>query len=293
LNIRSNFILVLITQHHGRNWRQVTQIAALIPLEHRVVLRKFCLMKTYFSAAVALLLLPAPFIARVAAQDSPSRESLYPSINISGRAEVSRPPDLAVVRIGAVAQARDARLAQNQVNNTVGRILEALRSLEIPDRDLKTTRLSLTPVYAPARPEPRGRFEPAEPRIAGYRASNTVEARTQDVRLLGDIIDLAVASGANHIENISFELKDDRAARQEALRRAVAEARGKAEAVSEAMNVSLGSILEVVEGGVEVIRPPMEFTRMAYAAPEAGAPVEPGEIRVEATVTIRFRIEQN
>jgi uncharacterized protein len=100
-------------------------------------------------------------------------------------------------------------------------------------------------------------------------------------------------SGANQIETISFELKNDLPARQEALRRAVAEGRGKAEAISEAMGVSLTSVLEVVEGGVQVIRPHMEFARMAYAAPDTGAPVEPGEIRLEASVTIRFRIEPN
>jgi uncharacterized protein len=255
-------------------------------------------MKSYFGSAplalAGLMLFDPISTTRLAAQENTSRELLYPSISVSGRGEVSRRPDLAVIRVGAVAQARDARVAQNEVNLILRRTLESLQALEIPDQDLQTARISLTPVYAPGRPEPRGRADvPPEPRIVGYRAANTLEVRTQELRILGDIIDVAVESGANQIENISFQLKDDLPARQEALRRAVAEGRSKAEALSEAMGVSLTSVLEVIEGGVQVMRPHMEFARMAYAAPEAGAPVEPGEIRLEASVTIRFRIEPN
>src|SRR5437764_822958 len=68
----------------------------------------------------------------------------------------------------------------------------------------------------------------------------------------------------------------------------VAERDGKADAIAAALGVRIDSVLEVQEGG-QIVRPLFAGAMMARAA-EAATPVEPGQVSVTASVTIRYRI---
>jgi uncharacterized protein YggE len=131
---------------------------------------------------------------------------------------------------------------------------------------------------------------PGGPRVAGYRAIQILQIGLDDVRRTGEILDAALAAGANHVEDPVFRLNDEAASRQEALRRAVRDARGKAEAIAQAMGVRLTGILEATEGEVSVVRP-LPMSRMAAAG--LATPVEPGQLQVEGRVTIRYRITES
>ena len=107
-----------------------------------------------------------------------------------------------------------------------------------------------------------------------------------DLTKVGDVIDEGVKAGANQVEELSFQLKDDTAARREALTGASKQARAKADAIAQAMGLRIDGVLEVGEGGVQVMRPRMDLARAGVAAMEAaGTPVQPGQVDVRATVT--------
>ncbi len=216
------------------------------------------------------------------------------SLSAMGQGQAAAAPDLAVVRLGAVVQAPAASAAQAQVNEIMQRALTDIAALGVPKEQIRTAGLTLTPVYTD-RMRPRKQEEPAAPpQIVGYRASNTVETRLEDLTKVGGVIDAGVAAGANQIEGIAFELKQDTEQRKQALQAAVAEARAKAEAIAAGMGVRLDSVREVTEGGVDVIQPRAKMARMAPAmmSQDAGAPVEPGQVRVSATVTVQYAISE-
>jgi len=229
-----------------------------------------------FTLVSALFTIPCP------AQD----EAAIPMLSVTGDASVSSAPDQALVRLGVVRQSETAEEAQRQVSSAVQRILQNLRGLGLESGDLQTSQLTLYPVYADQRPQPN---RPSEPVIAGYRASNIVSATVNDLENVGSVIDSALSAGANRIEGIQFRLKNDAAAREEALAAAVTQARRKADILAKAAGVSIVGIQEIAEQGVSV-RPfaPRPEVMMARAAMET--PVEPGEVDITATVTIRYRI---
>ena len=130
-----------------------------------------------------------------------------------------------------------------------------------------------------------------EPRITGYRASNVLEARVNDIAKVGDVVDAGIDAGANELQGVTFELKDDAKARADALRQAVDEARADAEMLAAALGVQLGPIEEAMRGGGGVFPPqPLMRGRMGMMAAEMATPVQPGEVRVSASVTLRYRI---
>jgi uncharacterized protein YggE len=209
-----------------------------------------------------------------------------PVLTVSGSGQARVAPDEATVRLGVLAQAPTAREAQDRVNRVANAVLEAVRKVGIPAERIQTTGLSLGPQYAQGRNESQG------PRITGYQASNTVNILVQDLSKIGPVIDAGLAAGANNLDGVEFGLRNDTAARAAALTDAVAEARGKAEALAKALRVRLMEIVEVVEGSVSISPPPSPYRGRIAMAAEAmvATPVSAGEVGVEASVTVRWRI---
>jgi hypothetical protein len=219
------------------------------------------------------------------AQPAPSGGPPLPSIAVTGTAEVSAVPDRAVVSLGAVVEAKNALDAQKQIAQVMQRVIRDIKAQGIPEEKIRTAGLSLNPVYS--HPAPKAGQEPEAPRIVGYRASNTVRVQVDDTERVGAVIDAGITAGANQLNSLSFDLRDDLKFRKQALQLAAQEARAKAEAIASALNLQLGEVIEVREEA----GPPTYPVERRFAAPAAAAtPVQPGQVQVNAGVTVRFRL---
>ncbi len=212
-----------------------------------------------------------------------------PTLSVRGHAEVLVPPDEVVVRLGAVIQQADADIAQMDVNKIMQRAIKAIAPLGIPDKQIQTVGITLTPVYSTT-PPPGVVPPPPEPHIVGYRASNAIQIRLDDVHLLGKVIDVAVAAGANQVQDVTFRLKDDTQYRQEALAAAARKAQAKAQTIADALGVELAGIRQVQEAGVQTVQPTAYGRPLMATAAAAPTPVQPGEVRVDATVQVTYQL---
>jgi uncharacterized protein YggE len=77
---------------------------------------------------------------------------------------------------------------------------------------------------------------------------NSISIRLDNLALIGPVVDAGLKAGANQLEGVQFALRDDLPQREEALKKAVNEARRKAGAMAEAMDVELREVLEISEG---------------------------------------------
>src|SRR5262252_9871186 len=214
----------------------------------------------------------------------PNIEPRPPVLVVNGTAQILVAPDEASVRLGIVRQAPNAQTAQEQANAVAQEILNAVGKAGVPASQIQTMRLVLSPVYAPRSPDSRD-----APRIVAYNATNTVSVRLDNLSLVGPIIDAGLKAGANQLEGVQFGLRNDLPSRQQALKQAVDEARSKAMTMADALRVNLAEVVEAAEGGVSIIADRVE-PLTARAAVAGETPVSPGQIQVNATVTIRYRI---
>jgi hypothetical protein len=242
--------------------------------------------------ALALASLTLPLAAQTGtAGGGQAMDDTIPVLTVSGSGEARVAPDEATVRLGVVAQAATARAAQDQVSRAAGAVLDAIRKLGVKDQDIQTSGLSLSPLYSQGRPNQ----ENQAPRITGYQANNTVTVRIEDLTKVGPVIDAGLGAGANTLDGVEFGLRNDEAARAQALADAALKARSKAQTLASTLGLKLGNILEVVEGGVSVVPQPYpRFNRamaeLSVASPET--PVSAGQVGVQASVTLRYRISQ-
>ena len=190
------------------------------------------------------------------------------------------PPDLALVDGGVTSEAKTAREASDANNNTMGKVLQALKGAGIDAKDVQTSRLSLQPQNAPNRTGPSA--------ITGYRASNRVTIRVRDVSKVASVIDTLVGAGANEIGGIKFTVSQASKWLDEARDKAVADARRKAEIYARAAGVALGAPLSISE---ESSPEPIRYRGKMSAGMAAGAPVAQGEETLSVTVNVSWAIK--
>jgi hypothetical protein len=197
---------------------------------------------------------------------------------------VSETPDRVYIDVGVSTQARRSEDAASQNAAHLATVIAAVKRAAGPGAQLTTTEYSINPDYN----YPRGGGNPT---VVGYTVSDVVEARLDDLRKIGGVIDAATQAGSNNIQNIRFALRDEQVPRNQALRQAVLNARQDADALADALGLRVVRVLFVNEGS-----PPVEpvYPRGRIFAQAAGmaapTPVETGTLEVSATVTLTVAV---
>jgi uncharacterized protein YggE len=211
-----------------------------------------------------------------------------PVIVVSGEADASMAPDIAIVALGVTKLEKTAREALDANNKAMAAVLHALKDQGIADKDMQTSGFSIQPQYA--YPE-NGDGTQKPPMLTGYQVSNLVTVRLRDLTKLGTILDQAVTLGVNQGGDIRFTNDNPEKTVTEARTAAVKAAFAKARTLAEAAGVKLGRVLKITE---DVARPePQPVMRMQMAKQASDAvPVATGENSYSVDVNVTFAIVQ-
>ncbi|MGB9887777.1 MAG: SIMPL domain-containing protein [Moorellales bacterium] len=224
---------------------------------------------------------PEPAVA----QGTAGTEAWRSTITVQGQGEAVAAPDQMLLDVGVVTTAGTAREAQQENARRADQVIKGLLAQGIDRKDIQTVNYGVYPEYD-YRPEKEGQ----PPKITGYRVINTLRVRVRNLEQAGLIIDRAVGDGANQVQSLQFVLSDTAAVQSEALARAVADARHKAEALARAVGRSLGEVLSVQEGGTSVPQPIYRALDLGGAG-QAATPVEPGQLSFAASVQVVFALK--
>ena len=116
--------------------------------------------------------------------------------------------------------------------------------------------------------------------ITGYQASNTVTV-TAPVGKSGNLVDQAVSAGANNVDGPNLSVSDTSDAYAAAMKKAVADAQSKAQAIASASGLTLGGIVHISDDGSSTPGPiayAMDASaREGRAADRGRHPADPGD----------------
>jgi uncharacterized protein len=207
-------------------------------------------------------------------------------VMVTGDSIVQAQPDTAVLTISVVTQAKRALDAQEENASKSDAVVRTLKSAAGPGAEIKTTGYSLQPQ--------RQYRENQPPTITGYEARNTVIVIISDLTKVGPVIDAAAQSGANDVGGVSFTLRKDRPARDEALAQATREAMGKAQVIAQALGGRVVRIVEVQEEGIVRPLPVYDLPQreaLMQARAAAPTPIEVGTLEITSRVQLVAEIE--
>ena len=203
------------------------------------------------------------------------------TIVVSGTGHVAVQPDVADLRLGVTVTKPTVVAARAEAAVTLEAILRAVDGAGISRADVRTATLSVQPRY--------DYRDGRAPVLTGYEIANIVEISVRDLSVLGGVIDATLAAGATSMDGLTFRLADPVPSERDARRRAMAEARSRADVLAEAAGLTIVGVSDILEG--QPLRPPgplAKAERMALAA-DAPTPVEAGTLEVTVTVSVTYR----
>jgi len=229
-----------------------------------------------FIALMLVVLAPA-----LAAAQQPRPEPVVVTV---GEGLVQAVPDRAWVNITAESRASSPREAQKRNADAMTPVQAKLRAAGIPADAIKTIAYDLQQEWD---------FVNNRRVSRGYVARNTVEVRVDAIDRVGEVLEIAVGSGATAVGGIRFDLKERVKLEREALRLAVADARAKAEAAAAGAGQSIARVVRIEEQGT-ISRPPMPYLReVASLQSDAAAapPISAGQMELRAQVTLTAELK--
>jgi uncharacterized protein YggE len=235
-------------------------------------------MRTFLVGIVAAL-------GAAVAAGADEKRAQQPSITVAGTGEVSATPDLAHIQVGVVTQAKSAAAALKDNNAAMDNLFKAIAAHGITEKDVQTSNISVTPQYRPIPPGAPGRER--QPEIIGYQVTNQVQLKVRKLTTLGPVLDDLVQKGANQVHGISFGFADPQQLMDRARRKAIADARRKADLYAEAADVRIGQVLSIEEAPQHAR---MASTFQLVSTGGGSVPIAAGEQQLHATVTVTYAL---
>ena len=209
-------------------------------------------------------------------------------ITVTGTGETQVRADTAVVSLGVNARDKEVLAAQQKVNEIIAAIRKTLTEQGIPEDCINTDYMNIYAIYD---------YEGDQEQVQAYNASSNLAIKVTDMENVGLVIDSAFAAGANTLNGISFSASDTSAAEAESLKKAVADAKAKAEVLAEAAGLKVTGTETITEGGTfSFDNTVSNFTARGIGAEEkafdtGSTVVQAAKLVVSASVTMIFTAE--
>lgn len=227
------------------------------------------------------------FFALFSALSLHASSSDIPKLTLSASASIWKPADELQMKIGVATLGDTAEDALGENSRKMNDVIANLFLAGLTQGDYETSHFSINPVYTPYPQNPPLNWRPS---IIGYEVTNSVLIHTPQLDIAGKIIDLANRAGANSITDIRFGLHSSREYWSEALSAAGANAVKDARAIAAATGVQLVRVLSITLNHTQIYSPHLNLSCLAKADAGNIPPIEPGEVSIEANVTLVYEI---
>lgn len=213
-----------------------------------------------------------------------------PRISVSATGTSSIAPDMAIINLSVLRQAKTAREALNANTEAMAQVLKAMKEAGVEDRDLQTSNFNIAPQYKYSKRAKNG--EQLPPEIVGYNVNNSLTVRIRNLEELGTILDKSVSLGVNNGGNVQFTNSNSDTPVEDARKNAMQRAIAKAKTLTSEAGVALGKIVLISEQNRG--RPRANtFARAArMEAASDAVPVAAGENSYSVTVSVTWELQQ-
>jgi hypothetical protein len=219
-------------------------------------------------------------------------------ISVSGKGEVFAVPDLATVTFSATKSAKTMELAQKDVTTRINAATDFVKSSGVAEKDIKTTNYSAYPKYEYQRSTEEACIYgncPSKQVLVGYEVSETVSVKVRKTDDTGKIIAGLGKLSVSDISGPNFSIDDEDAVKAEARKKAIEDAKGKADILAKDLGVTLVRVISFSEnsGGYPVYYAKTAgFGMGGSVAEDSVAPqISKGENKITVDVSISYEIK--
>jgi uncharacterized protein len=218
-------------------------------------------------------------------------------VTATGEAEVRVVPDEVVITLGAETEDTQLSVAKAGNDAIVERVLERLQGFGIAADHIQTEYIGIRPTYDYS--------ASGRQRLTGYNVQKTIVVTLSDLSRFEELLSGVLESGANYVHNVEFKTTELRKYRDQARALAVTAAQEKAAALADTLDQQVGEPVTITEeqnswqswygygwgSGWSGTPSQNVVVESGSSTLEPGATVAPGQITVNARVSVTFALK--
>ncbi|MFK6999949.1 SIMPL domain-containing protein [Flavobacterium oreochromis] len=207
-----------------------------------------------------------------------------PQVNVSGEGKIKVVPDQCLITLGVENTGKDAATAKKMNDDTIIKLIQYIKEYHIPASDYQTTDVNLSKNYD------------YEKKKYNFFASQTITILLKDIKKYSDFMLGITDTGITNIRNVEFKTSKLEELEREARKKAMVNAKQKAEDFVSALGQKVGKLLLITDNSSTYYpqaQPMYKAAMMNEALQDTGSKeiLAVGEMAVVVNVQTTFIIE--
>jgi uncharacterized protein YggE len=200
-----------------------------------------------------------------------------PTVNVTGEGIVLVVPDEVSIDVRVENTGKNSKELKSQNDKVVNDVLAMVKSMGIADKDVQTEYVRLSKNYE------------YNTKTYNYAANQSVSIRLRDLKKYESLMNSLMDSGINRIDGISFSSSNKDELVSQARKKAVENAKMKAEEYSGVLNQSIGKAISISENQTDFNPQPMYRSMAMQGDTSAGQQtLAPGELEIRVNINVTF-----
>lgn len=217
----------------------------------------------------------------------------YNTFEVIGSGEVTAVPNIATTNYTITETADTEESARSAANEKQNQALSNLTKIGIEENDI-TSNIYINPNYE-TEPLQGGAepliYPPTRQVQNGYTATITTEIKSKDIEKINKAIDAVTAIGAT-VGGVTYAFDDEKKYKQEAVDKAIEDAKLQAENMAKTAGFKLGKIVTIRNADDQYGYPqPYSADAILKSAPEQATDLQPGENKITARIGVTYHIK--
>ena len=205
-----------------------------------------------------------------------------PQVNVSGEGKIKVVPDQVTILATVETKGTNAKDVKKQNDQQMEAVLKVIKSMNLPQTDYKTKRVSLNPQYD------------YEKKKHTYNATQTIEILLRDLSKYDELMEGLVDQGINRIDNVTFQSSKLAQYQSDARKSAMKDAKMKAEEYVSVLGQKVGAAITITDNSQTYYPQPVYAMKSMATEADGAAPRQTmavGEIEIIANVSVSFKLE--
>lgn len=202
-----------------------------------------------------------------------------PAIDVSGDGIVRVVPDEVTIKVRVEHSANEVKGLKEKNDQVVREVLKFAKSAGIAEKDVRTEYMNL------------GKNYDYNTKKYSYTANQSLSIRVRDLSKYETLMSGLLESGINRIDGVSFSSSEREKLESEARRKAIQNAKLKAEEYASALGQKAGKAVYVGESQASIEPRMMMRSMVADYAEDMDPSMALGEMEIRARVSVKFLLE--
>lgn len=216
------------------------------------------------------------------------------TITIIGSGTVNAQPDEGYIKFSVVCKRDTTGEAVRANSGMMIGLYNSLEELGVTRVNIQTINYDVRQVYKrvkTVRQNSAGRdYDDYENVPDGFQVTNIIRVTVCELGVFGKVID-AASQWTDNISSVSFGASKAVSLRMEARRLAVADAKFRAELLTEGLGAGLGRVMSIIEN-VSYMPPPQQYRNRSANSSQQPTPISGGSLSFSSKISVTWEIKQ-